>query len=763
MLTRMQSRRPQAQGNLSRFPYLSPWRAAHVRSWCIALMTLVCWLPPNLARADEGLVIATPELAGETLGTRLDILEDTTGALTIDEITSPALSEKFRRSHENVPGFGLTKSAYWLRWKVANQRAQAQRWLLEVGYPPLDDVRLFVPRPDGSFDLRQTGDHLPFAARDIAYHNFLFELDQPPGVATYYLRVRTSGAITLPLKAWSPNAFLQHLTTNQPPIWIFYGLMLVMAAYNLFLFLSIREITYLYYVCYIVSYAGFQFTLNGLSFQYFWPNQTWWNGKALTLFIGLSFGFGALFNRYFLTTWRWFPRLDRYLLFVGWASFALSLASLVLEYAISIRLLVVWGVHVVLLGLLSAGLAAAQGSRPAIFYVASWLLLLAGIFFYLLRTLGVVPGSFFTDWGLQLGASLEVTLLSLGLADRINMMRGDLEVLNRQLTLNVNELSTALDRAESATRAKSDFLANVSHELRTPLNAIINIPEGLLEDFRETSAVLCDGCKTIFALEAGEHPSDERPCPECRAVGTLRAHKAWTYQGKAEETARYLGYIHKSSKHLLAVVSSILDLSKLEAERMELHVENIELAALLDDTVSPLQQLAAAQGVEVAIAPVPQGSRIQGDRVKIAQIVVNLVGNAIKFSHQGGEVRVEVEAEVDAHVIRVSDEGIGIAPSDRERIFESFSQVDSSNTRKFGGTGLGLTISKKLVELHGGSIWVDSELGRGSTFSVRLPNGHPRARTEEVAPAISAENHRLGTRDGRASVRTGKLAAPGAQ
>jgi signal transduction histidine kinase len=727
----------------------------------LLLVTLWCLLMPRPAAAGDGLVIGNNELRGEKLGKRLDILEDREAVLTIDQVTSLPLSEQFQRSQDDVPGFGFKSSAYWLRFEVDNHHAERKRWLLELAYPPLDDVRLFVPAVGGRFDERRTGDHLPFLARDIAYRTYLFDLDQPPGVETYYLRVQTSGSVTLPLKAWSPNAFLEHLATNEPPIWIFYGLMLVMAAYNLFVFLSIREAAYLYYVLYITCYVGFQFSLGGLSFQHLWPEQMWWNGKALTLFIGLSFGFGILFQRQFLTTWLWSPRLDRWLTSTVAVSIVLALASFALGYGTAIRLIVVWGVYVIVLTIVSAFMAAKRGSRPAVFYLVAWMILLTGILLYLLRTLGLVPSSFVTDWGLQLGASIEVTLLSLGLADRINQMRYDLQVLNRQLAGNVRQLSSALEHAEAATRAKSEFLATVSHELRTPLNAIINIPEGLLEEFDQVPAVVCDGCRSVFRPEPGEEPNLAEPCPECRALGTMRLAESWVYQGRPERTARHLGYMHKASKHLLDVVSSILDFSKLEAGRMELELTDVDLAELLNDVVSPLKHLAQSEGVELTLAPVAAGSSLRGDRVKIAQIVVNLVGNAIKFSGGAGQVRVETADDSGFCVIRVRDCGIGIAPQDRQRIFESFSQVDSGNTRKFGGTGLGLAITKQFVDLHEGTISVESEPGKGSTFTVRLPKAGPAERAARETPSTAPR--RPSNRPGAAGDGAGPRGLPAAE
>jgi two-component system, sensor histidine kinase LadS len=719
------------------------------RAVCLFVVALYCLLAPSPAAAADGLVIARGELRGQKLGTMVDILEDRQAVFTLDEILSDEISGQFRRSRDAVPGFGLKTSAYWVRLEVDNQSAERQRWLLELGYPPLDDVRLFVPRSEGGFDERRTGDRLPFSARDIAYRTYLF------------LRVQTSGSVALPLRAWSPQTFLEHLASDDPPIWIFYGLMLVMAAYNLFVFFSIRESAYLYYVLYIITYVGFQFSLGGLSFQYLWPEQSWWNGKALTLFIGLSFGFGALFQRQFLTTWQWSPRLDRWIKFVIAVSFSLGAASLALSYGTTIRLLVVWGVFVICFGVVSAIMAAAHGSRPAIFYLSAWMILLAGILLYLFRTLGLVPSSFLTDWGLQIGASIEVTLLSLGLADRINQMRHDLQALNRQLAGNVSQLSSALEHAEAATRAKSAFLATVSHELRTPLNAIMNIPEGLLDEFERIPAIVCDGCRSVFQPEPGEEPNLAEPCPECRETGMLRPGDGFIYQGRPERTARHLGYMHQASKHLLDVVSSILDFSKLEAGRMELELAEVDLSELLNDVVSPLKHLAESKGLGLTLAPVPQGGPLRGDRVKIAQILVNLVGNAIKFSDSAGQIRVETEDDGAFYVIRVRDQGIGIKPQDLQHIFESFSQVDSGNTRKFGGTGLGLAITKKFVELHAGSIGVESEPGKGSTFTVRLPKAGPTGRRSESLRTPSAASRRASSRPSAAeSIARRRLRAP---
>lgn len=713
---------------------------------------------PAVAHAADSLVIGELELAGEPVGPLLSVLEDPDGRYELADVAAEPLAHEFRRSHEQTLGFGMTRSAYWLRFSVDNRKGRAVDWLLELSHPPLDDLRLYIPRPGGGFDVKQTGDNYPFASRDLRHRNFVFQIEQEPGLATYYLRLQTTGSLSAPLRAWSALAFIEHQGREDPPLWIFYGLMLVMAVYNLFVYVSVRDTAYLYYVCYITSYIGIQFSLNGLAFEYLWPNQTWWNAKGLLILLYSGFAFGMLFERQFLTLWKGFPRLDRTSRILGSLSVLLGVGSLLLPYATGIRILVFWGVGVVLYVLFVALYLLSRRSRPAVFFSAAWGALLLGIIFFLLRTLGIMKDSFVSVWGPQLGACIEVTLLSLGLADRINVMRSDLQQLNSRLTANVDQLTVALEQAEAATQAKGEFVASVSHELRTPLNSIVNIPDGLLEDFRRIDAAECAECRAVFALEAGEALAPGQPCAECGAANALRPRPAWTFEGDADAAVRHLGIISKASRHLLSVVSSILDFSKLEADHMRLHVTDVDLAGLIDEVVTPLRPLAESQGVRLEVLPVAGDAHVRGDSVRISQVLVNLVGNAIKFSDGKGDVTVSLDPGEDDCVVHVKDRGIGIGAADRSKLFQSFSQVDSSNTRKFGGTGLGLAITKRLVELHGGEIWFDSEIGQGTTFHVRLRRAGPQVarsrapgsrwdgRSPSASPAKSGPPASLGAR-----------------
>jgi signal transduction histidine kinase len=227
-----------------------------------------------------------------------------------------------------------------------------------------------------------------------------------------------------------------------------------------------------------------------------------------------------------------------------------------------------------------------------------------------------------------------------------------------------------------ATRQhKSEFLANMSHELRTPLNAIIGFSEVLSE----------------------------------RMFGELN-----------DKQDEYLKDIHASGQHLLSLINDILDLSKIEAGRMELELTDFDLPTAIDNALTLVRERAGRRGIVLHQATDEGPGQIRGDVRKIKQVLLNLLSNAIKFSPDGG--RIDVQAiTVDGSVeVSVSDTGVGVAPEDQEAIFEEFRQVGTAS-KKVEGTGLGLALSRKFVELHGGRIWVKSQVGVGSTFTFTLP------------------------------------------
>jgi len=704
------------------------------RSYTALLVAALCWLLGLLASSSvcaqaPFLIEAVHE--GPLLGEYVEVLRDPSRRLTLEDVKR---SGQFEPARMESPSFGLDEAAYWFRLKVRNDGVEARQWVLHVGYSHLDYVELHVPRPDGTTEVREAGDRLPFARREIPFRSFLFRLiEARQSEQTYYLRVQTGGSVSVPLRAWTYEALIVYQGVELPGLWMFYGIVLVMAAYNLFLYVSVRRREYLYYVLYNVTLAFCQFTLMGHTFEYLLPQNPELANRLVLFSVDLTFVWTLLFQRTFLSIPQTVPRFTRVIDVLIVVTVAGAVSSPFVSYHAGLRATILGGLCHIVVGTIPVLVLLRRGNRLALYYAVSWLALFVGTVLYLLKTLGVLPSNALTIWGVQIGAALEVVLLSLALGDRINTMSATLTQLNGQLSHKVDELREALARAEDATRAKSEFLATMSHELRTPLNAIINVPQGLMSMFVRGQVVTCSACTSIFELEAGEAaPEGPTSCPHCATEGSLRSEELTRYTGDPEHSVRHLKMIERSGKHLLEMVNGVLDFSKIEASALKLRRELVSASAIVHEAVETVAELARSAGVDLETeTTLPVEATVCGDPLRLRQVLINLIGNAIKFSNGRGSVHVRVTRDEHGCCFSVRDSGIGIAPENRGRIFERFEQVDRGDTRKYGGTGLGLAISKSLVEAHGGLIWVESELGVGSTFSFTVPHA-----SVELAPSL---------------------------
>ena len=261
------------------------------------------------------------------------------------------------------------------------------------------------------------------------------------------------------------------------------------------------------------------------------------------------------------------------------------------------------------------------------------------------------------------------------LAERMNWMSRELHRLDDEQRVAAETLRGLNERLALASRAKSEFLANMSHELRTPLNAILGFTEIMLDE-----------------LYGEVPPSLREPLVDIQTNG----------------------------RHLLRLINDVLDLSKIEAGRLELGVDEYSVQEIVDVVHASLKSLAFEKGLTFGARVPPDIPPARGDGRRLTQCLLNLAGNALKFTRHG---RVEIDVRLDDGWLtyRVTDTGIGIPKEEVENIFAEFRQVDTTITREFGGTGLGLSITKRLVEMHGGRIGVESELGKGSTFFFTVP------------------------------------------
>ncbi len=263
--------------------------------------------------------------------------------------------------------------------------------------------------------------------------------------------------------------------------------------------------------------------------------------------------------------------------------------------------------------------------------------------------------------------------------------RGVVRDRENRLSNQAADLIAARDQAETAQRARGQFLANMSHELRTPLNAVL-------------------GFSDIFRQEL---------------LGPIGNEK---YREFAQD-------IHASGQHLLDIINNILDLTKIDSGKLVLADEEVAVAALLEFCAKLVAETALSAKVTLEIASPAEDVTLHGDRIRLRQILLNLLSNAIKFTPAGGCVTVSGASAGDVFVLSVRDTGIGMTSDETHQAMQPFYQVDNSNSRRYQGTGLGLPLTKSLVELHGGHIAIDSTLGQGTTVTVTLPIAHEAATT----------------------------------
>lgn len=630
-----------------------------------------------------------------TLGSKMQVFEDVRGDASIDEITSAALDGSFRDNVKPVLNAGYSRSVFWLRIDLRYRPSRPtgpKAWLLEVAYPPLDHLDLYLPDSAGGYRLAvRTGDALPFSSREIAQNNYLFNLDLVPGkTQRVYLRVQSQGSMQMPLGLWAADAFIEAQPVRIYTLGIIYGVLLAMLIYNLFIFVSVRDTSYLYYILYIASFGLYQLSVNGAGIQYFWPDNPWWANAATPFLIGSAGLFGCQFSRSFLHTREHSPWIDRALLVlmaVGGLVMALALFS---SYSIALRLATVLALAFTVVVFSAGALAWLRGMRVARYFIIAWTAFLAGGVINTLMVLGFLPYTFTTMYASQFGSALEVGLLSLALADRINAMKEErtrilqeagreLEALNRELADN--------------SRFKDEFLATVTHELRTPMNGVI----GSLE--------LMQTVKMDVELEQ--------------------------YQRTAASSAR----------DMMRMVNDILALTELQAGKLYPRRQPFSLRGLVDGLRAQYGGKAAERGLQFVVEledSLPD--TLEGDAGKLAQAVGYLLENAIKFTHQGQvTLRIGAAGPLAGSMplrIEVMDTGIGFVPPAEGSLYQRFRQLDGSMTRQYGGLGIGLAICRQLVELLGGSLQHQSQPGQGSTFTISIQLDLPVQRPQEVAAPL---------------------------
>lgn len=578
------------------------------------------------------------------------------------------------------PTLGFRDGAHWFLLELENQSYESN-WHLSVGRPHLDWLELWLLDAEGNpLDYREAGTRFPFGQRPVDHPSVVFPLELSPG-ESYSVLLRAEGEYVLDMPATLMD--WQTFRDRHNRLYLVHGgyagLILVMCLFNLLLFLSIRDRSYLWYVLYLGVFGLMVLTREGLSYQFLWPNSPWWNHHSITVLNMLTLSFSVFFARHFLELHRYRPRLDRWLYWLGIAALIaapLSLMAFQTWVRISAAVAVPWVVAVVVI----AALQMRAGYTSARYFMLAFIAVAIAACLYVLKNHEIIPAVAPLEYALQIGTSLEALLLSFALAHRMTLLKQENERIQREANEALEERVQERTRElNEALNARSEFLAVMSHEIRTPLNGIM----GTVDMLRDS--------------------------------------------GLDESQKHHLHIIEQSSNSLLELIDDVLDYARIEAGKMPIEQQRFELDRLVGECVDLFSHRAQLNSnrLEMAIDG-NAGDLSLGDPVRLRQVLSNLISNAVKFT-QNGKIRVALhreEANPDYVYFEVEDTGIGMPREKLKQLFEHFHQLDNSSTRRYGGTGLGLAICRQLVEIMGGEIGVDSEEGKGSRFWFRLPLPH---------------------------------------
>lgn len=610
------------------------------------------------------------------VGRQMSLAYDPGGTLSLADVMGGAIA--FAPSKKEAPNLGYRHGAEWARFRINDERtSRRERLVLEYGYASTDLLDVYVQDKNGTTTHFASGDHVPHSKWALRSRLPAFPL--PDDALLVLVRVAGNASHQLPLVLSSESSWQDRTGREGIILAVYYGALGSMLIYNLLVWAAVGLRLYGHYVVFLAGYGCFSLLYNGTLYATLLGNLSWLNDRLLVVMIAvltiaaLKFMLGLLDLGERRARYRVFASRFIVVLTV-WASL-----SLVVPYSLGVRLML--ALLAVAVGfLMRAGVwAVKRGERSGRWYVLAWSLFFGGIVANLLRHFGAVPTNPMTANLHQVGSAAEFLLLSFALADRIKQLQAEatanaeLAAHNARAAEQASKLALAeQERANNELtrldKLKDEFLANTSHELRTPLHGILGLAESVLAT-----------------------------------------------DGRLQTASRQrLELVVASGRRLASLVNDILDFSKLRHQEITLREKSVDLAEATKLAMTVIAPLVGTKPLEL-VTEVPAGTFVRADENRLQQVLTNLLGNAVKFTERGTVV-IRATTDEGRTFISITDTGIGIAEGARDRIFESFEQADGSTSREFGGTGLGLAVTKRLVELHGGRVTVTSELGKGSTF-----------------------------------------------
>lgn len=597
--------------------------------------------------------------------------------LTPKDALKLLLSGQYHQSDRDYPSFGTIHQPHWFLL-ILNNLGKPAPWYTVAGRPYVKQVNAYLLNTDKQLiGQGLVGAGIPFNTRQQPHYHPTFKWQIPNGKSYLLFKIQTNGLAEFPVSMYRPAAF--HETTSQHTTWygFYIGAILILCLYNLLIYFTIRDRSYVYYVCYLFAFGLYLLVRDGLAYQWLWPGFPWWNSHSMLIFNFLILVFAIFFSTHFLRFEKYLPT-TRYILHgLAWAIIILiPVTPFFFQTLLPFTALIImpWPIVITVL----AFVVLKKGYTPARYFILAFASVGCSVTLYTLKSVHWIPDSFLLENLLPISVVIEGLILSLALSHRLLITKRENEHLQQQtrhdLEETVNNRTHELNRA---LNARSNFLAIMSHEIRTPLNGLLG---------------------TLDLLKSS--PLDDNQ----------------QYQ---------VSILESSSNNLLALINDILDFTRIDAGKMPIHRAPLDLAHLAEECCNLYQQRADINGnnLVLEIDDSIQHGEVMGDALRIRQILLNLINNAIKFCRKGN-ITVQIhrqQTDTDVVYFSVTDTGIGIPINKQNQLFKVFQQIDGSSNRQYGGTGLGLAICQRLTRIMEGSIGVESEAGKGAKFWFQLP------------------------------------------
>lgn len=650
-----------------------------------------------------------------------------------------ALNAPYELGHEKVLNFNRDEAAYWIRIPLENQSYHKQ-FYLQLEFPMIDSIEVYMD--SSGLPTYVAGDRYVYAERPVDHPTFLFPITLEKGESkVIYMRVRSKDQLFLPLRIGDIQSVSLDNGNKQVFLGLYFGVIFVMFFYNLFIYITTKDKSYLWYILYILSIGLTQGSLEGWTFLYIFPNSPeWYNGSVV--FFSAFTGFTAIeFAKIFVQPKRFTPKLYKGLIFFQ-LLYALAMITYVFGFvALSFTLVDIGALTVSLYALVFISIIAKKGYRPAKFFLIAWTVFLAGIFVFALRNFGVIEYTFLTKSIIEIGSGLEAILLSIALADRINTLKKEKEASqeealrvskenekivreqNEMLESMVKERTKELEKTLSNLKeAQSQLVdaekmaslgqltAGIAHEINNPVNFIsanIGPLRRDMDDIRELLEWL------------------ENKIVESKNLTTIeeleKFKKEIEFEYIIDEIDDLLQGMQDGTDRTVEIIKGLKVFSRVDEQDIKfvnLHEGLDSTLILLNNSIKDIIELKKDYG---------ELPKIECYAGKLNQVFMNILTNAAQAiksnpdQKEKGEILISTRPLPNNRIeVRFKDNGPGMPEDIRKKIFEPF-----FTTKPVGeGTGLGLSIVYNIIKNHQGTIDVESVANEGTTFVITLPVQH---------------------------------------